>query len=129
MSLEKAIEENTKALRELTEALQAGVGVSKNEDAAEKPKKETKKDGDKKPAAKKESGKKKDGDYYADTVQPITKKAAAKLGREVVKSILEDFGKDVSTAKDLEPEQWEEYVERLEQELADAEGGEEDDLS
>ena len=71
-----------------------------------------------------------DKKYYKETVQPLTRKAAGALGKEVVLGILDEFGSGLETAKDLEEGQWKEYVARLESELEDqADEEEDDDLS
>lgn len=131
MSLEQKIETLTAAVVALTEVLGANAAapaVKDEQKAASKkkaaPKKEEPKEG--------ETSEDKTSDtYYKDVVGPLTKRAAGELGRDVVLSILSDFGKNVTTAKDLEPEQYEEYVDRLNQEIEDAKNviDEGDDLS
>lgn len=91
----------------------------------------------KKAKAKKEAPKKEEPtdedihskEFYKETVQPLTRKAAGALGKDVVLGILDEFGTGVETAKDLEEGQWEEYVARLEAELKAQDDEEDDDLS
>lgn len=148
MSLEDAILKHAEALNRLADAIETNslppfVKERKAEEKAEAkeekkpaPKaeaKEEKKAPAKKAPAKKEAPKKEEPaededihqkEYYVETVQPTTRKAAKALGREAVIGILDEFGSNLETAKDLEEGQWEDYVARLEEEIAAADDGE-----
>lgn len=153
MSLEKALERLAEAIEKQTALIEAvgGQTVAAPE-KEEKPKKKSKAkkeepveddeaEVEEKPKAKKKSKAKKekaedenihDKKYYKETVQPLTRKSAKTLGKDVVLGILDEFGTGLETAKDLEESQWEEYVERLENELEAHEAeddSDEDDLS
>lgn len=116
MSLEKAIQENTEALKALTAALQNGAAPAP---AKEEPKKEkAKKEAPAKEEAPKEEPKaeekaKSDAIPYDDVKNKTLELVKAK-GRDVVMSLLEDFGSKVKSAKDLEEGQYAEYLERVE---------------
>ncbi len=150
MSLEEAlnrladvVEEQTTLLTKMYEA-QGDASEAPAEEAKEKTKAKgkTRREAEKpkadaaakkkKAAAKKEEPKAEDVsihelEYYKDTVQPKTKEAAKTLGRGVVMGILDEFGTGLETARDLEQGQWEDYVARLDAELAGDD--DEDDLS
>ena len=116
MSLEKAIQENTEAVKALTAALSAGgakEAPKKEAPKKETPKKEAPKEEPKeeKPAPKKEE-KAADTIPYDDVKNKTLELVKAK-GRDIVMSLLEDFGKDVKSAKDLEEGQYGEYLERV----------------
>lgn len=123
MSLEKALEENTKALNANTEALlqfaasgngsAAPSAPAKTEKKEEKaPAKEAKKEApkeEKKPAKTEE---KNDAIPYDDVKNKTLDLVKAK-GRDAVLSLLEDFGKDVKSAKDLKEDQYADYLKRV----------------
>lgn len=146
MSLEEAIVKHAEALNRVADAIEnASIpAFVKNEKGSEPKsekkepakkadtKKEAPKKEEKKAPAKKSAPKKEEKDeeedihqkaYYKETVQPKTREAAKLLGREIVMGILDEFGDNLETAKDLEEEQWEDYVARLEQEINDADDG------
>lgn len=117
MSLEKTLQENTEATKALTVALgefltNAGVKAEKvapkEEKTAPAPKKEAKVE---KSAPKEEKGA--TGGIPYDDVKNKTLELVKAKGRDIVMSLLEDFGKDVKSAKDLEEGQYAEYLERV----------------
>lgn len=123
MSLEKALQENTEALKANTEALlqfaATGTGAAaptapakteKKEEKAEKPAPKKEEKEDKAPAKKEEKAADK---IPYDDVKNKTLELVKAKGRDVVMSLLEDFGKDVKSAKDLEEGQYAEYLERV----------------
>lgn len=116
MSLEEAIQKNTKAVEKLTEALTQYV-ASGNGAAA--PTVEAKQE---KPAAKKEPKEKKsekedapapESEKYLEQVKPATRDAIKALGREKVTEILQEFHSTAKSAKDLFESQYDAYVARI----------------
>lgn len=133
MSLEKALEENTKALKELTAALQ-NAPVASASNAEDKPAKEEKKADKKadkkaedKPAKEEKKAAKKDdkpdyeSDKYLNEVKPLTLKVIKAKNREAVADVLAEFGDDLKSAKDLTADQYDDYMEKLNAVLEDGE--------
>lgn len=122
MSLEKAIQENTEAVKALTAALQAGgVAAPVETKAEEKPKAEKKKAAPKKEAkaeAPKEEPKADakpdyESDKYVKEVKPLTLKVIKTISREAVANVLAEFGDDLKSAKDLSADQYDDYMAKL----------------
>lgn len=120
MSLEKVIEENTKAVKALTEALTAQSG--KPETQSEKPKTKTKKKKaekteDKKAASKIEEAVETDSVSVPDSEITLAGAKTATLdiveryvnGREIVRAVLGDFGPEIKKVSDLHEDQCAEY--------------------
>ena len=152
MSLEKALERLAEAIEKQNENMSVLIAAQGAPAPAEEPKKKSKAkaakeepvdeddaEEEEKPKAKKKTKAKKaekseeenihDKKYYKETVQPMTRKAAGALGKDVVLGILDEFGTGLETAKDLEEGQWKDYVARLEEELEADSDEDEDDLS
>jgi hypothetical protein len=115
MSLEKALEENTKAVKALTAALSEQGNSADTVVAKEEKKTESKKAPAKK-AEKKEKVEDKP-DYeskkYLEEVKPLTLKTIKAKGREVVADALAKFGDDLKSAKDLTKDQYDDYMAAL----------------
>lgn len=128
MSLEDAIKQHAEALNRLADAIETNSlpPFVKEKKAEEKAAAKSEKKEAPKSEAKEEDEDIHQKEYYVETVQPTTRKAAKALGREAVMGILDEFGTNLETAKDLEEGQWEDYVARLEEELAAKEDGDED---
>lgn len=124
MSLEKALEENTAAIKALTAAL----GEMPTVTPKEKPKNDklTETTNETAPKEKKKADKKADkpdyeGEKYLEEVKPLTLKTIKAKGREVVADVLDHFGADLKSAKDLTADQYDDYMEALKEVLGDAE--------
>ena len=116
MSLEKVIEENTAAVKELTVALQqfAAGGTGAAAPAAPVAKAETPKTAAKKETPKAEAKAEEKSDEAAgipyDDVKAKTLELVKAKGRDVVVETLAKFGKGVKSAQDLKPEQYADYI-------------------
>lgn len=107
MSIEKLVAELIEAVKENTAAIRESNGEDKqpakteSKAAKSEPKKEAAKEPEKTP-----------GIPYDDVKNKTLELVKAK-GRDAVTALLKDFGKDVASAKDLKPEQYEEYLAKV----------------
>jgi len=114
MSLEKVIEENTAAVKELTVALQqfaaGGTGAAAPTAKAEAPAKAATKKAESKPTEKTEEKADEPTGIPYDDVKAKTLELVKAKGRDTVVETLAKFGKGVKSAQDLKPEQYAEYI-------------------
>ena len=111
MSIEKTLSDLTEAINGLTEKIDtltktASVPTVKSEAKKEEPKKEEPKE-----APKKDKPKSKTVPY--DTVKKETLAFVRVKGREGLQEVFAQFGRNVNSAKDLEEDQYQEYLDML----------------
>ena len=121
MSIEKTLSDLTEAINGLTEKIDtltktASVPTVKSEakkeaPKKEKPKKEEPKKEEPKKAPKKDKPKSKTVPY--DTVKKETLAFVRVKGREGLQEVFAQFGRNVNSAKDLEEDQYQEYLDML----------------
>ena len=115
MSIEKTLSDLTEAINGLTEKIDtltktASVPTVKSEAKKEEPKKEEPKE-EPKEAPKKDKPKSKTVPY--DTVKKETLAFVRVKGREGLQEVFAQFGRNVNSAKDLEEDQYQEYLDML----------------
>ena len=116
MSIEKTLSDLTEAINGLTEKIDtltktASVPTVKSEAKKEAPKKEKPKKEEPKEAPKKDKPKSKTVPY--DTVKKETLAFVRVKGREGLQEVFAQFGRNVNSAKDLEEDQYQEYLDML----------------
>lgn len=123
MPLEDAIKENTKAVEKLTEALTqfaaSGNGAAAPTVAAKEEKPAAKKGETKK--EKKKDAPAPESEKYLEEVKPATLKAIKTLGRDRVAEVLVGFVPTAKSAKDLLESQYDDYLAKIEEVLAEDE--------